>query len=298
VTGHVLHHFVDQADPACRLAGLLGASTAEIAVRRFPDGESLVTVAAPAATALVYCSLDRPNERLVELMLSVSALRDNGARRLVLVAPYLCYMRQDAAFHPGEAVSQKAVGRFLGPLADRIVTVDPHLHRTDRLEAVFPSTTADALSAAGLIGRTLADDGVDRDTIIVGPDAESRQWVEAAAAVARLDFVVGDKQRSGDRSVAVTFPDPGAIAGRPVVIIDDLVASGGTLCAAARRLAESGARRIEAVAVHALFDTDDAKAMAGAGVSRIRSTDSVAHPTNAIALAPLLAAALASEMPR
>lgn len=295
VAGCVLHHFADQAEPAGRLAEGLGTPATAIAVHRFPDGESLVTVATPAPTAIVYCSLDRPNERLIELMLAVSALRDNGARRVVLVAPYLCYMRQDVAFHPGEAVSQKALGRFLAGLADRIVTVDPHLHRTKRLDAVFPAIACDTLSAAALIGRTLVGDGVGRDTLIVGPDAESRQWVEVVAATAGLDFIVGEKERSGDRSVAIDFPDAALANGRSAVIVDDLVTSGGTLQAAARRLIAGGAGKVEAIVVHALFGQTDARAMADAGVARIRSTDSVAHPTNAIALAPLLVAALAEE---
>lgn len=296
MSGAVLHHFADQAGPAGRLAAALGTSAAAIAVHRFPDGESLVTVAEPAATALIYCSLDHPNARLVEFMLATSALRNQGADRVVLVAPYLCYMRQDTAFHTGEAVSQRAVGRFLAGIVDRIVTVDPHLHRTKRLDAVFPSIASQALSAAALIGRALVDEGIEPDTLVVGPDAESRQWVEAVAATAGLDFDVGEKQRQGDRSVTIAFPDPRRIAGRPVVIVDDLVASGGTVRTAAVRLAAAGARKVEAIAVHALFSEDDGRAMVEAGVARIRSTDSIIHPSNAFVLAPLLATALAEEI--
>ena len=69
-------------------------------------------------------------EKLVALLLAVEALRRNGAKRLVLVAPYLCYMRQDIAFQPGEAISQKAIGGLLAGLVDRVITVDAHLHRT------------------------------------------------------------------------------------------------------------------------------------------------------------------------
>ncbi len=87
-------------------------------------------------------SLDRPNDKLIELLLAAEAARELGARHLTLVAPYLCYMRQDAAFRPGEAVSQRIDGRFLARSFDAVVTVDPHLHRTARLGDAVPAARA------------------------------------------------------------------------------------------------------------------------------------------------------------
>ena len=117
-----LHAFAFHEEPARRLATALGADFRGIEQRRFPDGESLVRTAPEAGAAVLYCSLDHPNDRLVDLLLASSALRDSGVRSIVLVAPYLCYMRQDVAFQPGEAVSQKVVARLLRcirPAGDR-----------------------------------------------------------------------------------------------------------------------------------------------------------------------------------
>ena len=290
-----VHAWPGQQAPAQRLAAQLGVPAHEIAVHPFPDGESLVTAHPVSGTVIVYASLHDPNAKLIELMLAAAALRDGGARRLVLIAPYLCYMRQDTAFHEGEAVSQRVVGKFLAERFDRIFTVDPHLHRTASIGAVFPGVDAVALSAAPAVADLLARDEAPADTVIVGPDSEARQWVEIVAAPLGLDFIVAEKVRRGDRSVSISLPAETELRGRPAVIVDDVVSSGGTVAECARALRAAGTRDIQAVAVHALFGETDARHMQEAGVATIRSSDSVPHPTNAIRLAPLLADALKSE---
>ncbi len=291
-----VHAMPGSAGPAQALATVLGLPCHDIAVHRFPDGESLVRVAPADETVLLYGSLDNPNDKLVELMLAASALRDGGAARLVLVAPYMCYMRQDIAFHAGEAVSQLVVGRFLAGLFDRVVTVDPHLHRTPDLAEVFVGCETTVLSAAGLLSASIADEeSLSEDPILVGPDAESRQWVEAVAGPLRADVLIGEKHRQGDRQVRIDLPNAGRVRGRTALIVDDLVSSGVTLSVCAACLRDAGAARIEALAVHALCGDDDLAAMRRAGIDRFRSTDSVMHASNAFSLAPLLAEALASE---
>ena len=100
-------------------------------------------------------SLDQPNDKLLALLFAAEALRRGGAKRLVLVAPYLCYMRQDAAFHEGEAISQKVIGRLLAGSVDRVITVDAHLHRTKNIRDVFPGIDAENLSAMPAIADAL-----------------------------------------------------------------------------------------------------------------------------------------------
>lgn len=281
--------------PARALATQLKIPAHSIDIHRFPDSESLVTVMPHRGTAIVYCSLDRPNAKLVELMLAASALRDGGAARLVLAAPYMCYMRQDTAFAPGQAVSQRPVGRFLAGLFDRIVTVDPHLHRQHDIKAVFPGAEAAALSAAPLLADFLgAHDGI-RNPVLVGPDAESRQWVEAVAAPLGLDVLTAEKTRRSDTEVSVALPDIARAAGRPAVIVDDVISTGNTVARSAELLVAAGATAVEALAVHCLAGDDALAMLRRAGVGVVFTTDSVPHPTNAIALAPLLADALRTE---
>lgn len=290
-----LHYLPGQDGPAQTLAAALGIEARPIHVRRFPDGESLVRVERASETVIVHATLDQPNSKLIELVLAAGALRDGGAERLVLMAPYLCYMRQDMAFHPGEAVSQRIVGQLMAQRFDRIVTVDPHLHRTHDLASVFPGINADALTATGLIAALLRADAVRGDTIIVGPDAESRQWAGAVAGPLGLDVLVGEKQRHGDRDVVVTVKDAERAAGRPVIIVDDVVSSGMTVARCAEALAAAGASSLALIAVHALVGAADQQRLRQAGIADFRSSDSVAHPSNAFSLTPLLAAALEGE---
>lgn len=284
------------AGDAKRLAALLGLPLREIALHRFPDGEMRVTVGPAASTTIIYGSLDQPNDKLIAILLAAEALRRTGASRLVLMAPYLCYMRQDTAFHEGEAISQRAVGRLLAATVDRVITVDAHLHRTPDIKAVFPGIEAENLSAMPAIAGAQRGTGVDPATVVVGPDAESRPWVSDLAGRLGLAHTVAQKIRRGDRSVDISFAEGGSVAGRPVLLVDDIVSSGGTLIACARALTAAGATTVDAVITHALFPPPMVAEFAAAGIRSIRSTSSVPHPTNAIPLDDILAAALRGEI--
>jgi len=231
VSGVVLQSLPAGAVDAARLAARLGVPMHAIDVHRFPDGELRVTVGAAAATVILYIPLDRPNDRLLALLFAAEALRRGGAKRLVLVAPYLCYMRQDTAFHDGEAISQKAIGALLARTVDRVITVDAHLHRTKDIRDVFPGIEAEDLSAMPAIAEALR--GIAPETIVVGPDEESGPWVSDLAGLLGLAHAVARKTRAGDRSVAIAFADPSLFKGRPALLVDDIVSSGGTLIACA-----------------------------------------------------------------
>jgi ribose-phosphate pyrophosphokinase len=284
------------ASDAKRLASLLGLPLQEIALHRFPDGEMRVTVGPAASTTIIYASLDRPNEKLLAILFAAEALRREGANRLVLLAPYLCYMRQDTAFHRGEAISQQAVGRLIAGTVDRVITVDAHLHRTTDIRAVFPGIEAENLSAMTAIASALRKAGIDPATIVIGPDTESRPWVSDLAGRLGLTHTVAQKIRRGDRAVEIRFAEAGLVADRPALLVDDIVSSGGTLIACAKALEAAGATTIDAVITHALFPPAMTTEFAAAGIRSVRSTSSVPHPTNAIPLDDTLAAALRGEI--
>jgi ribose-phosphate pyrophosphokinase len=296
VTGAAIQSLPSAIADATRLAARLGVLAHEIALHRFPDGELSVTVGPAAATTILYVPLDRPNDKLLAILFAAEALRRAGARRLVLVAPYLCYMRQDAAFHAGEAISQKAIGRLLAGAMDRVITVDAHLHRTKNIEAVFPGIEATDLSAMPAIADYLCAVGFDPATVVAGPDAESEPWVGDLARRLGLAHAVARKTRRGDRSVEIAFADAALFAGRSVLLVDDIVSSGGTLMTCAQALAAAGAGSVDAIITHALFPPALTSEFLRAGIRSIRSTNSVLHPTNAIALDAILADALQREI--
>jgi len=278
------------------VAARLSVAASEIDVHVFPDKELRVTVAAPTSTVAIYAPLDRPNDKLVALLFASEALRRTGAKRLVLIAPYLCYMRQDKAFHAGEAVSQRVVCALLAGAFDRVVAVDAHLHRVKRLADAFPGIEADSLSAMDAIAAGLKAERLDPQTVVIGPDAESEQWVAAIAQTLGLAHTVAAKQRRGDTDVTVTLPDPAAVKSRPVLLVDDVVSSGGTLIACARAATAAGAASIDAAVTHALYDPSQAETFRRAGIRTIHSSTTVPHPTNRFALDALLAEALRREL--
>ncbi|MGM0595350.1 MAG: ribose-phosphate diphosphokinase, partial [Pseudomonadota bacterium] len=215
-----LWSFNDYQTPARALAERLGLPLGLIQCHRFPDGESKVTLPAKAEEEVIICrSLDQPNDKLIELLLAATTAREQGAKHLTLVAPYLCYMRQDIAFQPGEAVSQRIIGQFLAGLFDRVLTVDPHLHRIDRLEQAIPHRDARALSAAAPMRRHLAEH--THAPLLIGPDSESLQWVRAIAEPVGLDYAVANKERRGDREVTITLPERD-YRHHEVILVDDM----------------------------------------------------------------------------
>ncbi|MGE0624145.1 MAG: ribose-phosphate diphosphokinase [Pseudomonadales bacterium] len=282
--------FPDYEAQSRALAKALDVPCDVVNVHRFPDGESRLRLPAILSGEVILCrSLDDPNAKLVELMLAAEGARVLGAARLTLVAPYLCYMRQDTAFATGDVVSQKVIGRFLADHFDQVITVDPHLHRVATLAEAVPAERSVAVSAAPAMGDFLAARG--QRPLLVGPDRESRQWVQIVAERAGLDYVVASKTRHDDRRVEITLP-PTDYAKRSVVLVDDLASTGHTLAEAARALTDAGALRVDVLVTHALFVGDALEIMRRAGIGEVWSSDSVTHASNAFPLAATLAAAV------
>jgi len=285
--------FPDYREPAQRLAQSADLDYAEIAVHAFPDGESRVRLPVDLPRRVVLCcTLNEANRKLIELELAAATALQLGAEHLTLVAPYLCYMRQDVAFHPGEAVSQHIIGELLARRFDTLITVDPHLHRTPELADAVPVRRAVALSAAPVMAAWLASR--PGNTLLLGPDEESAQWVDAIAAPGGLEYGIARKRRLGDREVRIELPDL-AFTGRDIVLVDDVASTGRTLEEAARKLSAKGAAAISVLVTHALFVEDALARLRAAGVGEICSTDSVMHPSNRLHLDKLLAAALTEE---
>jgi ribose-phosphate pyrophosphokinase len=282
--------FPEYSDPARNLARAAGLDFSEIDVHYFPDGESRIRLPEQLPEHVFICrSLNQPNEKLVELGLAASTARELGARKVGLVAPYLCYMRQDKAFHPGEAISQRVVGNLLATWFDEVITVDPHLHRVHRLADALPVAKTIALAATDAISAYL--DSRLENPVLVGPDEESEQWVAAIAQRNRLEFQVAGKLRFGDSDVRVSLP-VADYRGRHVVLVDDVASTGHTLEATCRELKPYHPASITVMVTHALFVGDALERIKLAGAHEIWSCDSIIHPTNRVGLAESLAQVL------
>jgi ribose-phosphate pyrophosphokinase len=274
------------------LAGALGercdGERAALTVHRFPDGESYVRVesAVDGREVVLACTLDRPDGKVVPLVLVAATAKDLGAARVGLVAPYLPYLRQDRRFRSGEGVTSRYFAALLSGAVDWIVTVDPHLHRLASLAAVY-RVPAVAVHAAPLLAAWIRTHVPD--AVLVGPDAESAQWTAAVAAAADVPHVVGSKVRHGDHDVTISLPEFAAAHARTPVLIDDVISTGGTMIATVERLRSLGTRPPVCVAVHGVFAERAYEDLLAAGAARIVTCNTIRHPSNAIDVSGLLA---------
>jgi len=282
--------FPDYRLQAKNLARLLQLEYAEAQLHRFPDGESMLKLPVELPSTMIICrSLDSPNDKLIELFFTVKAARDKGCEYIILVAPYLCYMRQDKAFEPGEVVSQRMVGKLLGTLVEEVITVDPHLHRVKKLEDIIRCKRTVTLNAAPLLSNLISLQV--SSPLIVGPDEESEQWVKQIAIPQGFDYLVGEKTRHSDREVDIVLPSLD-IESRNVVLVDDMASTGKTLICVAQQLKTLGVKNMYCAVTHALFVENSYDELLEAGVKEIWSTDSVTHSSNCVSLASTLAEAI------
>lgn len=270
------------------LAPAMGAELRTLDWHHFPDGESLMTLPGDldGADVALLATLRNPNHLALPLRFAAATAREMGARRVGLIAPYLGYMRQDRRFEAGQAVSARLFAQFLGESFDWLVTVDPHLHRIERLEEVFPIPAVRAVSApllANWIKTNLPD------AVLLGPDSESQQWVAEVARLAGRPYEVLRKVRTGDRQVEVSVPDNAALRNGTPVILDDIASSGRTLVRTIERLVAAGTRAPVCLVIHAVFAGSAHDDILAAGAARIITTDTIPHPSNAIGIASVLA---------
>lgn len=273
---------------AQRLAALTGGVAQALEVHVFPDGEQLPRFPTPVAgkDIVLVAGLDHPDAKVLPLLFAADAARQMGARKVMLVAPYLCYMRQDRSFRPGEAVTSRSFAALISRAFDGLVTVDPHLHRYHALSEIY-SIPAAAVPSAPLLAQWIGRNV--ENPFLVGPDRESRQWVEAVAALCGAPAAVMAKTRLGDREIVeVSVPVP---RGMTPVLLDDIVSSGVTAAEALRALALAGTPAPVMVAVH-VIGREGRQAVAASRAELI-TTNSI-DPRGEIDLAPLLAEGLSS----
>ncbi|MBU3889370.1 ribose-phosphate pyrophosphokinase [Methylosinus sporium] len=275
-----------------RIAHEMGCSLAPHEERRFEDGERKVRplVGVRDKDVYVLSSLegetgDSGADKLLRLLFFIGALRDAGAARITVVAPYLCYARKDRRTKPLDPVATRYVAQLLESVgADRIATIDAHnvaaFENAFRIESV-------ALDAQALFARYFAHRLGGDPVAVVSPDLGGEKRAELFRQ--RLETILArpvakgfmDKHRSMGEITGEIFA--GDVAGRAVVILDDLISSGATMARAARACRANGATRIFLAATHALFARDAEAALREAPIEEIVVTDTVA-PSEAAAL--------------
>lgn len=270
------------------LAAELEAPEGILTLHEFPDGESYVRgkTRCDGLDVVLTANLYRPNAKFLPLIYSACALRDLGAHRVVLVTPYLPYMRQDARFQPGEVLTSQVFAGLLSDTFDGLVTVDPHLHRYATLGEIYSIDTQ--VQHAAIPVADWIRTQVDRP-LIVGPDSESEQWVSEVGALAGAPVIVLSKTRHGDRDVAVDVPALDRWRGHTLVLVDDIISTARTMIETVGHLRGAGYDAPVCIGVHGVFADDAYSSLRAAGAAEIVTCNTVPHTSNAIDVTSLLA---------
>lgn len=259
----------------------------ELEVRHFPDGESYVRLLSDVngKKVIVVATLHYPDDKFLPLLFLLQLLRDSGARKITLIAPYLSYMRQDKQFKPGEAVTSNYFSKLITPYIDHLITVDPHLHRRHSMGELY-AIPATVLHAADLISDYIRHSIVS--PVLIGPDSESEQWVSAVAFRAQAPYLVLEKHRHGDRNVEISVPQVDRYRNHTPVLIDDIISTARTMIETVEHLKVAGLKPPVCIGVHAVFSDHSFSDLVNAGPSKIITCNTIPHPSNAIDLSSLI----------
>ena len=270
------------------LALQMNAELGDLELRHFPDGETYLRIHSELLErdVILVATLDHPDEKLFPLLLAAGTARELGARSVGLIAPYLAYMRQDQRFMPGEAISSVYFARCLSGAIDWLVTADPHLHRRQSLDEIY-TVPSRVIHAAPTIAAWIRQSVTS--PLLIGPDAESEQWVAAVARAADAPYVILQKTRHGDHDVEVSVPDVAHWLACTPVLMDDIISTAHTMLETVAHLRKTQLAAPVCIGVHAVFAGDAYQQLLGSGVARVLSCNTIPHVSNAIDLTGLLA---------
>jgi ribose-phosphate pyrophosphokinase len=273
---------------ASALAARVGDTLAVPDFDRFPDGETLAAV--PDATAsvdrAVVVAATPSNDAYVELLQLQDALSEAGVDEVVTVVPYMGYARQDRAFEPGHPVSARALARAVSTGTDRIVLVTPHEPSVRDFFDVPCAVVDGAARLAVPLGRLAVP---LEEPLFLSPDhgaIDIARTVRDAYGDGETDYF--EKTRHSGTEVSVE-PSDAAVAGRDVVVTDDIVATGSTMAESVAVLRERDAGRIFVACVHPLLARSARTKLAAAGVERVYGTDTLERDVSAVSVAPVVA---------
>jgi len=279
---------------ADRLQKETGYVRGEFTLHTFPDKESLVTIHTDVRekNIILVCGLDDANSKILPLLFFAQTVKEFGAKYITLVTPYLGYMRQDTRFKEGQAITSKIFANFVSGFIDSLITIDPHTHRYKTLQEIYMIDTTVLHASQEII--TWVQEHVE-DPVFIGPDEESRQWVQTIAQKIDAPFVILRKKRHGDKSVEVSISDVSQYISHTPVLVDDIISTAQTMIKTVECLHSAGMNPPVCIGVHGLFADDAYENLKNSGPAKIVTTNAIAHETNKIDVTRLFALELMSR---
>ena len=281
------------------ISNYLDVPLTKATVRRFPDMEVFVEIHenVRGEDVFVIQSTSYPtNDHLMELLVSLDALKRSSARRVTAVIPYFGYARQDRKSSPRTPISAKLVANMITAAgADRVLTLDLHAMQ---IQGFFDIPT-DNLIAAPVVVKDIQDRHSRRDLVIVSPDIGGVVRAREIGGRVDADLAIIDKRRER-AGVSEVMNIIGDVAGRRCILIDDIVDTAGTLCNAAAALIDAGASIVYAYVTHGVLSGHAVSRVAASPIETLAITDSIvateavrdAHNIRQLTIAPLMGEAI------
>ena len=280
---------------AARIAGKLDVDLGRADLRTFADGEvycryeesirgaDVFLVQSTAANAGQDMT---PNDALMELLVMVDAAQGASAHRIIAVMPWFGYARQDKKSQPREPISARVVAKALEAVGvDRVLAMDLH---SGQVQGFF-EVPVDHMTAMPMLTQWFMDQAFTEELVIVSPDAGRVKVARNFARKIGCHWAVMEKERPAQQVAEIGYV-VGDVKGKTAVLVDDMIDTAGTLCAAARTVLDEGAARIIAVATHGIFSGPAYERLAfdESGIERIVVTDTIPldadHPDNIVQL--------------
>ncbi len=268
-------------------------------IRRFSDMEVFVEIDENVRgedTFIIQSTSYPANDNLMELLVTIDALKRGSARRITAVIPYFGYARQDRKSGPRTPISAKLVANLITVAgADRVLTLDLH---AGQIQGFF-DIPLDNLFAAPVFVKDMESRFVDESPMIVSPDVGGVVRARAVAKRLDIDLAIIDKRRER-AGISEVMHVIGEVKGRHCVIIDDIVDSAGTMCNAAVALMEHGASSVSTYVTHGVLSGGAVARVTASPIQALMITDSIlatdamcqAHNIQQISIAPLMAEAI------
>jgi ribose-phosphate pyrophosphokinase len=274
--------FSGRANPqlAVDIADKLGVDLGPVTLKTFSNGEVYCKYEESIRGAdvfIVQSTCGNPytgitaNDSLMELLLMIDAAVGASAHRVIAVTPWFGYSRQDKKSSPREPISARLVARMLEAAgADRVLTMDLH---AGQIQGFFQKPV-DHMTALFILTQYFADLGLS-DLVVVAPDAGRVKLNKKFASKIGAELAILDKERPAQQVAEIGYVI-GDVKGKTAVIVDDMIDTAGTLCAAAKTVLEEGATRVYAAATHAILSGDAFENLAASSFEEIVVTDTVA----------------------
>lgn len=263
-------------------------------IKKFNDGETYVRIneSVRGSNVFIIQSTSTPvNDSLMELLITIDALKRASAKEITAVMPYYGYSRQDRKSTSREPITAKLVASMLETAgANRVVTVDLHV---DQIQGFF-NIPSDNLTAIPILAKAISEKNLE-NIIVVAPDAGSATRVRRLADILLVDVAIINKRRTahGESKVMELI---GEVEGKTAILLDDIIDTGGTIANAAKELKKQGARDVYICATHPIFSKDAVQKLDSEYVKEVIATDTIHLPEEkqiskikVVSIAPFLA---------